>query len=129
MTDNDIRCIACGKVCADYQELALHISSSRAGHRKGKRWAAKYLLVHGLSAKAKNDYQYEGRIPLPDNYHANKASTVLTLSGNTHIVETYCPHCKRTRIKPVPEEMLTLSHLWKHNGIIVKICLNCGGNS
>lgn len=121
-------CHTCHADFPDFYALALHISKSRAGHRKGKRWAAKYLLINKLSPEAKRDKEDYGRLPLPENYHENKQSTYRVLSGELVSVVTFCPRCKISRIKLLPVEFTQNPIAWRRNGNIVKICLNCGAS-
>jgi len=121
-----VTCHSCDGEFPDYHALAMHISTAQHGHNSGKKWAAKYILLNGLSAAARKDRD-NGRVPLPENYKENKASTQLMLSGENKVVNTTCPRCSVNMHKALPVEFVNLPLAWRVNGNIARICSNCGG--
>ena len=117
-------CHSCNKEFADYKELALHISSSKKGHRKGKRWAAKYLLRLRALSKRENNY---GHSKLTEADKENKRSTIRKLSGESVFVEALCPHCKRKSRQNLPIEYAESKEAWRNKGCLVVLCQSCGG--
>ncbi len=112
-------CISCKKVCADYQELALHIASSKNGHRNGKRWAAKYLVG------VKNRQEFKGRIPLTDIEKKSKLDTVREMSGSQESVVAICPRCKRRHRESLPIEYTQSRDAWHIQNSVVVMCPGC----
>ena len=86
-------CNSCGEWFDDYTELARHIAGAKTGHKKGKKWAAKYLLrVNQLNSKK----EYEDKIPLSEEDKQNRRELMnIQLSGQKKMVNTMCPHCKK----------------------------------
>jgi hypothetical protein len=119
-----IKCLSCGKEFEDYQELALHISSERKGHRKGKKWAAKYIHRH---LKNKREYDNNGRVSLTVEQKANKEDTRRGLSGEQRVAETICLSCKRVNRVALESEYVSSPQAWRIQGKLVKMCASCGG--
>ncbi len=120
----DVKCLSCGKECEDYQELALHISSSKKGHRKGKRWAAKYISRHVIGKKK---LEFNGRVPLTEEQKANKEDTKRVLSGDMEYANTICLKCKKHGRPLLEIEYVTSPHALRVQGKLAKLCANCGG--
>lgn len=119
-----VLCHSCNQGFPDYGELAKHIASSKKGHRKGKKWAAKYLLRTRELNKKK---EMKGRVALTEAEKENKKDTVRELSGETTIVETYCPHCKRKSRQIMPMEFGESGNAWKIGGCLAVLCNSCRG--
>jgi len=116
-----VSCHSCNATFPDYAALALHISSSRSGHRSGKRWAAKYL--HRNVLKQKTEFQ---RMPLTENDKENKRSLVRELSGETKSGIVFCPHCKGKHQQTLPIEYADSPTAWRVNNALAILCANCG---
>ncbi len=121
-----VTCHSCDCEFPDYHALALHISTARHGHNSGKKWAAKYLMVNSLSAAARNGKDF-GRVPLPENYKENKASTIRPLSGKVQHAITTCPRCNTKTHQALPIEHVTEPTAWRIGGNIARLCMDCGG--
>lgn len=119
-------CHSCNKGFANWDELALHILATKKGHRKGKKWAAKYMALNGLSAKAQGKYEFD-RTPLTEEDRANKEDTRMRLSGITQFETTTCPKCKDRHRISLEAEFATSPVAWRIGGNIAKICQGCGG--
>lgn len=117
-------CHSCDKSFPDYRELALHILSTKKGHRKGRRWAAKYLSH--LNALARKELNH-GRSELTEADRENKRSTIRVLSGESVFVEALCPHCKRKSRQNLPIEYAESKEAWRSKGSLVVLCQSCGG--
>lgn len=115
-------CHSCNQIFEGYKELALHISASKKGHRKGKRWAAKYLHKNRIM----NDKQFHPPTPLTEAQKQNRRDMIAHLSGVEEYVEAKCPNCK-TKHKPIlPIEFVESSFAWRINNLFVVLCPNCG---
>jgi len=119
-----IKCLSCGKEFEDYQSLALHISSERKGHRKGKKWAAKYISRQVIS---KQKVEFNGRVPLTAEQKANKEDSRRVLSGEQRVAETVCLKCKRVSRVVLEAEYVSSPHAWRIQDRLVKMCNSCGG--
>lgn len=119
-----IKCLSCDKEFEDYQSLALHISHSKTGHRKGKRWAANYIHRH---IKNKREYKNNGHVPITAEQKANKEDTRRVLSGGQRAVETICLKCKRVNRIALESEYVSSPQAWKIGGRLVRMCVSCGG--
>jgi predicted HNH restriction endonuclease len=117
-----VECHSCHQVFADYGALALHIASSKKGHRKGKRWAAKYLVGNKLRTNRNN----HNRTPLTEQDRENKRNTVRELSGEIKNVPTVCPQCHQGQHQRLPIEYVKSNTAWKIRSEFVVICNNCG---
>ncbi len=116
-----ITCHSCAQSFVDYRELAIHIAASRKGHRKGKIWAAKYLL----RTRALDTKKFEGRRPLTESDKANKASTKRVLSGETKDVLAVCPVCYKRHHEVLPVEYTESSQAWRQGHSLVVMCSSC----
>lgn len=119
-----VSCHSCQRTFADYKELAMHISSSRKGHRRGKRWASKYMMINGLSAEKRFDHN-KSRTPLTKEDKENLEDTKATLSGETEIVPTKCPKCKRAAHQQLPVEYTRHPLAWCISRFFMVLCPNC----
>ncbi len=115
-------CHSCKKPFADFKELALHIISSKKGHRHGKRWAAKYLLKVRQLDKRK---ELNGRTPMTEEQKENKRNLERELSGENEFVITYCPHCKSLKKQPMPIEFTQSGEAWREKDKLVVLCPSC----
>ena len=119
-----VLCHSCNQPFSDYRELAQHIASNKKGHRRGKKWAAKYLLnIRALNKKK----DMNGRVALTEADRENKKDTVRELSGETTVVEALCPHCKRKSRQIFPIEFGGSSEAWRDKGCLVVLCQSCRG--
>lgn len=114
-------CHSCDQSFADYGELAKHIAASKKGHRKGKVWAANYLL----RTRALDTKKFEGRRPLTEADKANKASTKLELSGATKDVLAVCPRCHKGHRESLPVEYAESNQAWRQKNCLVLLCRSC----
>ena len=117
-------CHSCDKPFGDYRELALHILSSKKGHRQGRRWAARYLSHLNALARKEN---FQGHSELTEADKENKRSTIRKLSGESVFVEALCPHCKRKSRQNLPIEYAESKEAWRNKGCLVVLCQSCGG--
>lgn len=121
-------CNQCRKVCQDYHELAIHIMSLKS-HRRGRRWAGKYLAINSLSPEKRRDLP-KRVADNPDKETTefgdeNKANRIRQVSGVEKSVITVCPKCEaRNRIQ-LPIEFAESPAAWRINGILVKLCARC----
>jgi hypothetical protein len=118
-------CISCHAEFPDFKELALHISCSKTGHRKGKRWAAKYIAINGLSAKAKG--QKYDRIALTADQKESKKDCRVTISGINKVADTVCPKCKLKLRQLLPVEYVQSPMAWRKENRLAILCVGCGG--
>lgn len=117
-------CRTCNKECANFKELALHIIAKK--HRNGKRWAAKYIMVNGLSPAKRFDNRRE-RTPLTDDDKVAKEDTRRDLSGAQEFVTTLCLRCKHPARQALPIEHLQSRDAWRIQGHLVVMCPSCRG--
>ena len=117
-------CHTCHAELADFKELALHISTTR-GHRKGKKWAANFLMKGNERPEIK-------KIAVNPDYeptevgNENRRKAVKELSGDTEYAYTICRTCKRTGRELLPAEFVHSDTAWK---IGDKLAVNCQGCS
>ncbi len=116
-------CHSCNESFADFEALALHISSSKKGHRKGRKWAAKYLTkVNKLNQKQ----SFLNKTPLTKEDRENRANLKRELSGNFQYVNTLCPSCKNAIPQKLPIEFIQSVEAWRtKEGTLRVCCLNC----
>jgi len=122
-----VSCHSCIATFADYKELALHISSSRKGHRSGKRWAAKYIAINMLSAEKRNGKKTT-RTPLTETEKENKLDSKRELSGKHETVVTICPQCKKGQRQLLPEEFTSSPLAWRIKDCLAVLCPLHGSN-
>jgi hypothetical protein len=115
-------CLSCHQNFKDWAELALHISTSKSNHRKGKKWAAGVLLNVKKLNKKKDAPQ---RIALTEQEKENKADCKEELSGRESVVVTICPSCKQKSSQSIPTEYVESNTVWKSRGLLVINCFNC----
>jgi len=118
----DIKCLSCGDDFESYQELAVHISASKTGHRRGKKWAAKYLSRHVIN---KRDNNFSKGSPLTTEDIKNKRENRRVLSGEQRYAETICPKCRKPNRAVVEVEHATSPQAWRIGGRLVRVCANC----
>jgi hypothetical protein len=117
-------CISCHTEFPDYKELALHIMTNRKGHRKGRRWAAKYIMVNGLSSKVKG--QKYDRIALTEEQKEAKKDCKITISGINKVADTVCPKCSLKLRQLLPVEYVQSPMAWRKDNKLVILCDGCG---
>lgn len=120
-------CHSCHVDFPDYRSLAIHISTSKKGHKKGKKWASKYLLINGLSAK--NKYEHPERTPLTEEEKESKKNAKRELSGKTKYGQVFCPRCKQLYSRTVEVEYTDSPYALRKKGALVITCENCGGKT
>jgi len=119
-------CNSCGDPFPDFKSLAIHISSEKHGHRKGKRWAAKYLLLNGLSSKQR--FEHKERVALTEDEKDARDNAHRELSGETKMVYAYCSACRRKYPRVVEVEYIqSQTALRGGDGTLMITCENCGG--
>ncbi len=116
-----VSCHSCGAIFADYKELALHILSSRKEHRKGKKWASKYIMLRGK--RDKPDFQ---RTPLTEEQKESKKEMKRELSGENKTGLVFCPHCKTNHQQSLPVEYVDSPTAWRIKKMLVILCSGCG---
>jgi hypothetical protein len=109
-------------VFADWKELAMHISTSKKGHRAGKRWAARYIVGNRLKAKKE-----QVRIPLTAEQKATKEDLRRELSGATEFVDTLCLKGKHIVRQCLPLEYAHSKDAHRVQGYLVMMCATCEG--
>lgn len=108
----------------DWHALAKHISTSKKGHRAGKKWAAKYLLqVNRLNAKR----DLPQRVALTEEQKESRRELKRETSGETESVKTYCPMCKHGGQAILEAEYTQSGIAWKRNDRFVIMCNPCRG--
>ena len=123
-----ISCHYCSATFEDYSKLAVHILSSKKGHRNGKKWAAKHLFINKLSARAKNEKRE--RVPYTEQDKANRESLDRIISGETVMVLTKCPNCQRGSRQLIPIEYAESQDAWRaDNGTLMMNCSTCQGRT
>ena len=93
--------------------------------KKGKKWAAKYLLrVNQLNSKK----EYEDKIPLSEEDKQNRRELMnIQLSGQKKMVNTMCPHCKKAHAEALEVEYANSPFAWKSTkgSFIMVLCAGC----
>ncbi len=118
-----VQCFCCGATFEDYAELAKHVSASKKGHRKSKKWAADYMLkTRQLNQKR----DLPQRIPLTEEQKDNYQETKRELSGEYENVICLCPRCKLGHREQVPTEYSHSEQAWRSpKGTLMMICQRC----
>lgn len=119
-----VSCHSCQRSFADYKELALHISSSRKGHGRGKKWAAKFIMINGLSPD-KREGRKNQRVALTEADKENRVNSARQLSGDNKYTETLCPNCRTKQRQSLPVEFITNPFAWSINKKFVVVCSGC----
>lgn len=120
----DIKCLSCRCGFESYQELAVHISASKTGHRRGKKWAAKYLSRHVIN---KRDNNLRVGSPLTPADIINKKENRRVLSGDQRYAETTCPQCRKPSSAVLEAEYATSPQAWRIGGRLAMMCVGCDG--
>lgn len=124
-----VECFYCDFSAPDYQTLATHVSGSKKGHRRGKRWAAKYLMVNGLSFDKR--HELPKRVANnPDKEKTafgdeNRANSKRVLSGKTEFARVFCPWCKKHNQRELPVEYTGSQFAWHREQCLVVCCEGC----
>ena len=119
-----IECRTCGNTFNDYKELAQHIMANRKTHKMGKKWAAKYILINGLSASKRGE-KFNGRVALTQEQKDSRNDSKRTLSGDNDYVNAVCPKCSSKHRPLVPAEFAMSEDALKINGLHLIICSAC----
>ena len=119
-------CLSCHSPFADYKELAVHIAGEKKGHRKGKKWASRYLLrVKALDRKVSKQDR-DGGVPLTEEQQETKSKLFREVSGEVETVLTVCPHCKQGHQETLMIEFSQGVDTWKgRTGLPVVMCSGC----
>jgi hypothetical protein len=120
-----VQCNSCGSIHEDYAELARHISTSKKGHRRGKKWAASFLLKVKKLNQKKEPFD---RIPLSEEDKENRREIrqQVQLSGVKKMVNTLCPHCKKGHSEAIEVEYVNSPTAWKTpRGTLNILCAGC----
>lgn len=115
-----VSCHSCGQPFDNFHDLAVHIAGSRKGHRKGKKWASKYILLNG-----RRDKQNFQRTPLTEAEKENKREMKRELSGETKSGLVFCPHCKTKHQQTLPVEYVDSPSAWRIEKMLVILCSGC----
>jgi hypothetical protein len=118
-------CHACHSEFPDFKELAIHIMANKKGHRKGRMWAAKYIMINGLSPDKRIDRKTD-HIALTAEQKEAKKDCKGTISGIRKMVETVCPKCKRMEHQSLPVEYIGRPLAWRKDNRLVILCEGCG---
>lgn len=121
------QCHSCGDIFPDWKALADHIATSKTGHRKGKKWAAKIRMVNSLSAKARYGKKNFERTPLTEEQKEAKELSQRELSGEIEVVTTVCPKCKHQAHQVLPVEFTQNNHAWRIKALLPVFCEGCHG--
>ncbi len=117
-----VSCFYCTATPEDYEALARHIASAKKGHRKGKRWAAGYLL----KTRKLNKKREFNPTPLTEEDRENKKSVIRELSGENEYILTVCPHCKKGNRVLLPNEFIHSEQAWRTlKGTLIVNCEGC----
>lgn len=118
-----ITCHSCQQDFPDYESLAKHISSSKKGHQKGKRWASHYLLKTRALNLKKQPFTSN---PLTQEDKENRESTKRDLSGETEYILAVCPMCKKGHREQLPIEFVESPMAWRTSkGTLIVNCSIC----
>ena len=118
-------CNNCGKSYPDFAELAKHISANKKSHKRGRVWAANYLLkTRSLNNKRE---QTGGKVKLTDEQKIHKLETRRELSGFIERTIATCCHCKRNHRVELEAEYTRSHDAWKLGERLVRLCGSCGG--
>jgi len=117
------KCLTCGKSFEDYSELAKHIMTTPK-HRKGKKWAAKYIHLNTLSLRARNG-ALKGRTPLTDEQKEARQDSIRVPSGDTVRMDTFCPKCKIKYTDVFEVEYAYDKDAWRVKDCLVRLCFDC----
>jgi hypothetical protein len=125
ITKVSVECNACHDFFEDYGELAQHIAGQKKGHRKGKIWAAKFLLkVRKLDARK----DLKERVPLSEEDKENRRELRVELSGVTKMTNTQCPKCKSPHAEALEIEYVKSPLIWATSrGTPLILCARCRG--
>jgi hypothetical protein len=119
-------CNSCHKPQLDFKALALHISSEKKGHRKGKLWAAKFLTkVRELDRKVTNQNRPE-KVTLTEEQKEAKRNTIRQISGKFKTVLCVCPECKKGHTENIEIEYIESNASWvSPTGHPMVLCGGC----
>jgi len=121
----EIKCHSCDEIFGDYKELALHIMSQpRKMHRKGRRWAAKFLSVRTLPLDKRNRRRNNG-FELTEEDKENRIKIIRHLSGARKFVDTVCPKCDNKGGQYLESEFVETPFAWRVGGMLAVMCSGC----
>lgn len=114
-----MNCHSCHADFEDYKGLALHIMSTKKGHKKGRVWASRFLAQV-------NKKEFSPRNPFSEETKQTIRDCVRELSGESEVVKTLCPSCKILSNQRVESEYLTDKEAWRNSkGTLIVNCLGC----
>lgn len=91
-------CRVCKIVFNDWDELAHHVNKlskiKGSKHRK-TLWVESRIHKNAIDILTKPIKKFEPPVPLTDEQKQNKVDSRRELSGETKLVMTYCPECKK----------------------------------
>lgn len=124
MDQNKIpKCFICNEIFKDFKELARHVIANKKTHGKSYFWAQKVLTdAERLNFKTQS---FEGRSPLTEEEREAKRESRRELSGEDHMVSTFCPHCKNSHTERIPQEYIESNTAWREKGKLVVLCDGC----
>jgi hypothetical protein len=123
-------CKFCRTHFEDWKGLALHIQSSKTGHYFGKKWAAHFLMIGGLSPEKQRD-RPRRRAPEPSEHTElwaeNQLKATRQMSGENAYEATVCPLCGKPSRQLLPVEYAADPWPWRVRGVLMVMCDRCRG--
>ena len=112
-------CHTCHKEFENFKELALHIS--RVKHKKGRKWAANFIMKVQERPEIKKVAENPDYVPT-EYGDENRRNAKRELSGENEYAPTICPTCDRKSRQLLPVEFIHNSQAWQINGVYVVSC-------
>jgi len=117
-------CKTCGASFIGFSELASHIRKNKKTHKKGQKWAAKYIHISKLSLKAKNG-SFEPREPLTEEQKEARQECIRKPSGDMVTVDAICPKCKSKYRMLIEIEYAISKDALKVKDYFIRLCPDC----
>lgn len=112
-------CHSCQTEFGDYKSLALHIMSTKKGHKQGRTWAARFLAQV-------NKKEFSPRTPFSEETKQTIKDCVREFSGKSEKVRTVCPNCRQVMEQRLEVEYIHGGLAWRNsNGTFIVNCSNC----
>lgn len=118
------QCLNCHKYFEDYRELALHILSNKKTHRRGLKWAARYMTRQNQLDR-KVSLQDRVRTSMDEDDRQNLRDSRRILSGRFKYAKTLCLRCKKIITQQLPVEYTDSPYAWRIQGVLVANCEGC----
>lgn len=119
----EIICHSCAAIFENYKELAQHIISLKdTNHKKGKRWAHKFLMKQKLLDQKRD---LKPRTPMPESVKSHFDEIKRETSGEMVRVPTVCPNCKSINQALVEKEFVDDGQMWTKDNRVVILCGAC----